>query len=323
MSPAHHLAVARTPLQLFNCIEARDRFHADDVNTLVLVYRKRTDRLLMEGMLDERWTSIVHFELTTLRRNLYPLFLRKLPAVVDTCTIGLPKHLNAHLINTLKPNNVRIIDDGNEMLILAEQLESLIERPPPRSVSGKEESTRFLAKATFFTIHNLEAWVPQERLVRNDYRVFRAAHSMLPKTDEIAFIGSPVYERDLIEKEAFVRALESIGQHFPGRGITYYPHRYEDLPRLTNDVKKLAMTLAQPESILEYAFAKRGHLPQEIISFRSSAVETLRDLYGLQATILAWDLDSIRPDRREMYRTLYKSFHQQQLNVVPLTLLTS
>ncbi len=323
MSRAHHLAAVRTPLQLFNAVEARERFHHLDLNTLVIVYRKQKDRLLMDGMLDGCWDQVIHFELTPLRRNLYPWFLSEFPRSVDTCTIGLPKHLSAHLVNTLCPRQVRIIDDGNEMIIMAKQLDAMIGRRSAWSLLGKREGLQFLAQVTFFTIHAIERWVPPERLVKNDYRIFRAAQGTLPVSNEVAFIGSPVYERDLVDGAQFVQAMQSLRQHYATRDLTYYPHRYEDVDRLASNLEQVGIPLAKPESILEYEFAKRGRLPCEIVSFRSSALETLRDLYDLKATILSWEMDAIRPERQEMYRTLYQSFHQQHLKVVPLASLLS
>ena len=48
---AINLYVARTPLQLFNCREARERFHAAEENRLILAVRQPVDRPLVAEQL--------------------------------------------------------------------------------------------------------------------------------------------------------------------------------------------------------------------------------------------------------------------------------
>ena len=116
----------RTPFQLFNAIEAKNRFHSKDYNILVYLYDKnnKIDKIQFENLITKTdWNQIINYALTSISRiffyKLYHYFDKK---YIDTIYTGSYMPLINFYINRLKPNNITNIDDGQNTFLVIKNI---------------------------------------------------------------------------------------------------------------------------------------------------------------------------------------------------------
>lgn len=310
-----NLYVSRTPLQLLNCIEARDRFHRDAgaANVLLLTYRKPADRRLSEQLLDNSWDRIVHLQINLFSRYFYPALLPlKLGrhSRINFYYTAWLKHLHAHIFNTWHPAHTRLIDDGNEILSLSTRLEQgklFADRPTPwlDRLLRRRRAVAADTRPEYFSLYALP-WVPPERHVLNDYRMLRAKSKHLAQRDLVLFIGSHTYPKHVQDPLIFQGLLQRVRTHFGNRKILYVLHRYEDARCIKPLTESLGFEMIRFDTILECVPLIQGWLPREIATFNSSAADTLRQLYDLPVTIFEIALSRLGPNSdRDKWRQLF------------------
>lgn len=317
------LFVCRTPLQVFNAIEARERFHADDACHLFCVYRRQRDRELMAGMVDDRWAGVRFLPLTLRWRVLYSWFAPQLVTWEErlrACYVGFPKHLAAHLVNCLAPEAVVLFDDGNETLKVAEEIRDRRFRDTWRTrlyrLLGRRVSPCFCYHASLFTIFDLSAYGLPNRVIRNDYRCFKARLRGLPAGDTVWFVGTCVHPRDIPRREVFAGYLAEVAGFYAGKRVRYIPHRYEPLEGLREMLAEAGIEFYRPDTILEYAVANAGEMPAEVATFRSTAVDSLATIYGLPGRVFRIASEDVLPQHRDKYRLLYDDFAGRDMPMV-------
>lgn len=307
-----NLFVVRTPLQLFNATEARDRLHAGERNALLMQYGSAVDRELMEGLLDGGWQAVQRYAFTGLRRRLYAWllapWLRQLgrPQVLY---IGLITHLPLHVANFCAPQSLRLLDDGNETLLIARRLSELRQHPPKRRrwlerLLGQCLDTRVLAGASAFSIYDTEP-LGLPRLV-NDYRVFRQRVGALPARSCTVFIGSNLVGNYFKGEMEFLQVLTEVRERWPGE-LMYCPHRYES-QALRERIQALGFELFLPDTILEHAFMRAGWRPEGLATFRSTAVDTLARIYGLPGVMVEMPRASIIAAKQDELDAVWQTF---------------
>ena len=307
-----NLFVVRTPLQLFNATEARDRLHAGEHNALLMQYGSPVDRELMEGLLDDGWQVVRRYAFTGLRRRFYAWllapWLRQLgrPQVLY---IGLITHLPLHVANFCAPQTLRLLDDGNETLLIARRLAELRHSSPKRRrwlerLFAQRLDTGVLASIKAFSIYNTEP-LGLPRLA-NDYRMFRQRVSDLPVRRCTVFIGSNLVGNYFKGEAEFLQVLSKVRERWQGE-LIYCPHRYES-QQLRDRIRALGFELLLPDTILEHAFMRAGWRPEGLATFRSTAVDTLGRIYGLPGVMIEMPLDSIIADKQNELELVWEAF---------------
>jgi hypothetical protein len=307
-----NLFVVRTPLQLFNAIEARDRLHVGERNALLMQYGSAVDHELMEGLLDDGWQVVRRYAYNGLRRKLYAWllasWLRQLgrPQVLY---IGLITHLPLHVANFCAPQSLRLLDDGNETLLIARRLHELRQHLPRRRLWLERLlrqclDPRALVDATAFSIYDTEP-LGLPRLV-NDYRMFRQRMKSLPTRSCVVFIGSNLVGNYFKGEEEFLQALAAVHERWPGK-LMYCPHRYES-QALRERIQALGFELFLPDTILENAFMYAGWSPESLATFRSTAIDTLARIYGLPGVMVEMPLTSIIAAKLDELDMVWQTF---------------
>jgi len=316
------LTVCRTPLQVFNAQEARERFHAQDQNHLLLVYRKAVDLNQMRSVQDNKWRSTTVIRLTALSRTLYPQILRtRLPTQVDFFYTGLTSNLHAHLANLYqKDAEIRIIDDGNETLLLVDNLRQGKHQAFSPSLGdrllGRRTSQHYLDRALFFSQYDLP--LPSGRVIHNDYRSFKSKVSQLKQTEETVFIGSNLVGNYIRNEEAFDDLIRSLRQRLTGP-LTYILHRYESMEKLGPILKSHNITPIKLDTIVENYFHREGFIPKNVATFRSTAADTLSSLYSVKSIFYTIPQNLIISDeKRNELNNLYRYYENNKNNVVIL-----
>ncbi|MFC6670329.1 hypothetical protein [Marinobacterium aestuariivivens] len=320
-----NLFVSRTPLQLLNCIEARDRFHGtgSTPNVLLLTYRKPADLALCEPLLDGGWNRVIRFRLNAFSRYCYPLLLWRALADsrIDHYYSAWLKHLHAHIFNTWRPARTLLIDDGNEVLIQSSRIEkgelfgmqkaSWLDR-----LLRRRRSIAADVRPAYFTLYELP-WVPAGRHILNDYRALREKGGQLERRDLVLFIGSNTHPKHIRDAAVFTGLLRRVRTHFGDRRLLYVLHRYEDAQRVRALAEPLGFEVVRFDSILECVPLAEGWLPQEVATFNSSAADTLHQLYGLPVTVFEIALDRLGPDsNRDKWQQLYRELAARHPNFI-------
>ncbi len=294
-----NLFLARTPLQLFNCQEARRRFHHGECNVLWAIYRKEVDRRQMLRVCDGHWQEVNCFHLNWVLRNfpkLWVLAHRGLLAEVDVFYTGFSKRLARAVVQCAKPNHATIVDDGNDALVTNRTL-------------GHR------SKVTYFTCFHRE----DRDEILNDYQAFRShLQSKSKASGGIAFIGSPVYPRDILDAKVFVGLMEQVRAHYENESIIYYAHRYENPVQLQYWMKPLDIEVRSPDTILECLLAEASTLPRELATFHSTAIDTLHLIYHLPQRVFAFPSEIVTENRRHTYLAIMASFRDRGVPVTEI-----
>lgn len=320
---ARNLFVIRTPLQLFNATEARDRFHPDDENHLLLYFRKAVDLAQMETLLDDRWQQITRFPFTGVRQQFYPLWLNRIARQLGTVHrlyTGLLSNIPLHLANTLQPEEFWLLDDGNETLLQARQVEQWRTEPGSRPVVslkqrllGRKLDRTICDRLNYFSLYQPPG-VSEQRLVQNDYRSFRSKVARLPKREAICFIGSNLVPQYLAESD-FLALMREVVAFYAPQPVSYCAHRYES-DALLAAVADCGLQVVKYPTILEYAFVQQGYVPATVATFRSTALDTLHRLYGVKQQIFSFDLSLLaQPEQQQEYRDLLRNYAQNNIPV--------
>ena len=316
------LFICRTPFQLFNAQEARDRFHAGSDNQLILIYRKKIDLEQMLSVKDEHWPHCTQLHLNFATRVFYPLWLKH--AVSGTPShiyTALTTNIHAHIANTFYDNaKITLLDDGNETLLV----EKLIKEGGHRQVKqslinrllGRRTKLDYLERASFFTQYKIS--LNNNEVIENDYRVFRERTKNLPKTQETLFIGSNLVGNYIADTEIFIDLLRQVRDHLPGE-LSYAFHRYENKKKITPHLLKLGIKPVSFNTIIEQQFLEDGRVPQLIATFRSTAADSLSSLYGTDTVFFEIPERAITDEaKRSECRRLYAYYRESGRQVILL-----
>jgi hypothetical protein len=321
-----NLFIARTPLQLFNCIEAKNRFHDKEENTLFYQYQRQVDKIQMENLIDSsQWSRVVPYPLTLYSKFFFPLYLRGLKEEylfkISYCYYGVYNSIVSYLINSIQPQKLIIVDDGVKTLGIARNLEAkrIQKQNLFKTIRDKflNSNRDFLYDSTFFSIYSLEEYQIENGVILNDYRMFKKGLLALPLQDVLYFIGTNLNEKILKNGESFERYLQKVLSYYRDKKIIYILHRYEDIDFIENLAKKYGFDYVKFSNILEVEIAKAGFLPKEFATFGSSAIETLALLYtDCDYKVFSIDSKDIKENKVEAMEKLYQSFREKGYEVI-------
>lgn len=322
-----NLFIARTPLQLFNCIEAKKRFHKGEQNILFYQYQRLVDKNQMESLIEvDEWNSIIVYPLNWQRRIFSYFYIRMIKNryknKIERCYIGVFNSIINVLINTIYPKKIVILDDGTKTLGIAKNMET--QKINSRNSLFKTIRNRFfntnrdyLYRASFFSIYPLDEYIINNEVVLNDYRVFKESLSNIPVADRIYFIGTNLNEKILKSDEVFEANLQKVIAFYKNKKMIYILHRYENIEYIANLAKKYKFDYVKFDNILEVEIAKAGFLPTEFATFGSSAIETLPLLYpNSEYRVFYLESKDILEHKQQVMEELYNSFERKGYEVI-------
>ncbi|RYY80803.1 MAG: hypothetical protein EOO69_01195 [Moraxellaceae bacterium] len=284
------VCVVRTPLQLFNAIEACQRFHQHDLKYLIVVAGSNIDLQMMQAMItsDQDWTAVETVIFQGWHKHFYGWQLNRwLMALkpVKAVYIGMIRHVPLHTVNILQPKQVWILDDGNESLMIARQLVKWQQQKIKWQQRWQDQilslqlTPNRLLKANFFSAFEIPV-VPNQ-LVHNDYQCFKVKVHDLPVRSDVLVIGSNLVGTYLKNESILLLRLKNLRQHLPSNVPHWYaPHRYETAQSI-DKIQQLGYYIYQPSGILEYSQLQQGWRFSASYSIRSTAIETLHKIYGI------------------------------------------
>lgn len=286
------LFIVRTPLQLFNAIEAKERFFQENIkNELLIVYGSEKDLEIIKVMLGEQsgWDRIIYQKFYGLSKKTYAWNLRKYFIEKDYLDIftGMIYHIPLHLMNTLNSKNNWLLDDGNETRLIIKNLNEGIYYQTNRSkkILGINQNVQILKKLKIFTLY--DDLSTKHEIIKNDYRVFRSkVRSLAIRKSTSLLIGSNLIGTYILSAEKYLEFLKKFKERNSSVEIWYAPHRY--LPKhLLQDIEEIGYKIFSYDTILELAQVQQGWCFEEYTSVRSTAIDTLEVLYGIQGKYIS------------------------------------
>lgn len=328
----YNLFLVQTPFQLFNAIEAKNRFHHDEKNILIIIDKGKQKNLEQINKIldyDNEWFKIVQIEFVTkLQRLLYPLFIRsiidKLNSLkINNIYVALYRNIAAHIINSVKYEKSIIYDDGNNIFKTISFLNNNKKksfhffRKMISTLVFRKTDIDFIYKSTIFTLFDISLFENiRNEVVQNDFSYFKTKIKNLQKEEDVFFIGSRMIDNG-ISKDIFESSLKNVVEYYRTVNINviYVPHRYEDIEYLGSLSKELKFILTPFSSIIEFEFIMKGIDPSKVSTFRSTAVDTLKIIYNTDVRIFKIGLDKIEKTKQEEFKLVYRNFENKKYDL--------
>lgn len=328
--------IVRSPLQLFNCVEASKRYDCG-AKILVILFRKEVDRKLMEQVVqggDVVWDRVV---LGDIRSNLKQIALLadllRSASTIRYCFIGDTTHILNIYVNSIVPEKVVLVDDGastyrRAMTVVTRSFEKLNRHQQPIHplLRFTDRVLRlgpaYLARASFFTMYRrIQEYSPDLEVVHNDYRFFRQRVAQLPVRDEILFIGCDIRRYVLKQQERFEFYLAAAAKYYRGRDWTYVLHRKENESpaqrALMEDYgRKYGFRVVIYDMILEQQILHQGWRPAEVATFYSSAIDTLQAIYSPRTTVFELRNEDLLDVSKFELAEMLKHYREMEMNIV-------
>jgi len=323
------ISLARTPFQLFNCIEAIKEFNRKGSNIVICIYKNEVDKKLFNEILEGYlWTKIYFFKLDTINKLFFPFILNKILKryeKIEFCFFGLITSYIVHSINQINAKNNILIDDGNETFLIANNIKNNKYKDKFRNslgnkILGINLSLDFIIELKIFTFFNLDSYFLNNVILKNNFNNFKESIDTLPEEKEIFFIGSNLID-SYISKQYFENIIKNVIEYYSDYKITYIPHRYEDLKYLLKISEKFNFKIKKFSTILELAILQYGRKPHGLISIRSTALETIGYLYDIDfLNIIQIDTEMLLKKEQILeYKNLYKNYKQKNISLIDIT----
>lgn len=323
------LFIARTPFQLFNCIEAKGTFENIGKCYLLCIYKKEVDRTLMEKMIKpEAWESVFFLQLTSWNRLFYPLkfrnFLNTLQGV-KYCFFGLTTFMISHCINTIRAERNVLLDDGNEIFSIAKKISNKeifhIGKMQKfyNILLARKVNFSYIKDMSIFSFFDLTSYKLDNVIIHNDYHVFKEKVLALPRVKEVFFIGSNLIDT-YMDKEFFEESMKKVMEYYRDLKVIYVLHRYEDNEYMESLGNKLGFEVIRFPIILEMAMTEYGKIPEKVATFRSTALETIGYLYApIAMEVFEIDIERLlKADQKDEYVSLYSNYRKKNIPIVNL-----
>lgn len=328
----HNLFLVQTPFQLFNAIEAKNRFHTNEKNILIIIHKgnqKNLDQINEILDYDNEWYDVIYIDFVTkIQRFFYPIFIKsiikKLNALkINNIYVALYRNVAAHIINSVKHKNTVIYDDGNNIFKTINFLNKnkkksfYIFRKIVSVLLLRKIGIDFIYDSTIFTLFDISLFKNiKNKIIQNDFSYFKTRIKNLDKEEDVFFIGSRMIGNGISE-DVFEASLEEVVRFYKKRNknVKYIPHRYEEIEYLDRLSHKLKFVLTPFSSIIEFEFIMKGIDPSEVATFRSTAVDTLQIIYNPKVRIFRIGLDKIEKIKREEFTLVYKNFENKKYEI--------
>lgn len=280
------LFIIRTPLQLFNAIEAKNRFFDVSIkNELLVVYGSEKDLVIIKKMLVEfnDWDRIIFQKFYGVGKRFYAFQLKKYFKINEYLDIftGMIYHIPLHLMNTLSSKNYWLLDDGNETRLIVKNLNDgqYYKNDKSKFFLGINQNPSVLKQLKIFTLYSgLET---NHQVCHNDYRMFKQKVASLEvHQNSCLIIGSNLVGTYLENESCYLEILERLKFKEKDLELWYAPHRY--MPEETvKKIEQMGYLIFKYDCILEIAQMLQGWRFEKYFSIRSTAIDTLNVLYGI------------------------------------------
>ena len=112
--------------------------------------------------------------------------------------------------------------------------------------------------------------------------------------------------------------MSAVKKYYGDLVVQYCAHRYEP-DRLLTEIGALGFETVRHDTILENVFFKTGQKPAEISTLRSTALDTLAQLYGITPRVFSFDLDRINGvEKKFEFERLIQDYKNRSIDITHL-----
>ena len=277
------------------------------------------------------WEEVVFFPLYPIKNQISAMsrfFTRKIQ--VERIFIGdSTKFINFVINKFIKPKLCVMVDDGASTLSLApfiadRKLHLRKKNLAPQSSqlskikSWAGLAPTYLYDARFFTIYDLKKFGLQNRTDLNTLDYCRSKLKEKSINQETWFIGSN-FRGDLLAKpESYEKLIAHLSELEDLTRVIYIPHRKEPDDYLAVLASRYGFTVRRFTTIIEIEVLNATALPKRIISFGSSAINTLNHLISRPTTVYQVPDAILAEHRRQVLTELYEVCKENGYTMIEL-----
>ncbi len=320
-----NIFLVKSPLQLLNAIEAKYHFKLDEDDSVLIIMgdSKSRTQIINLAKMHNQWANIILLNAVDLfLGNPYknpkeefssrvPLFrssffniwrinrLAKYVEHVNNIFVGDINYVYMrHFLNITPHEKTVLLDDGTATIDVARKRRE-------GEIGSKPKLSKKLKLAAKTTLQGLKDQHPQEvcffstydvvgnerdEAIKNNFEYLRSQSCNVEKIDTIYFLGSPLYEGDVMTKDQYLTHVKRVVDYFKGQSFLYVAHRREDKDKLEQIKNALNIEVCFFDYPIEYQLAMVGPRPAILASFVSSALDNLRLIMGDQLKIISFSL---------------------------------
>ncbi|MEZ6091022.1 MAG: hypothetical protein R3C05_23975 [Pirellulaceae bacterium] len=243
----------------------------------------------------------VGFRLTATR------YLRQIPTA-DAIYVGSFQTAQCHLINSIRHNQLVLLDDGCGIHAVLNQIKNSSNHTPwSHRLTFRKGNLPEPSSLKVFSCFDVD-W-PHSLLTRNDYRCLRRRlqEEIAVRSDEAVFICQPIaneigFSADYDYLRSMVLAQTKC------KSLRFINHPKDPNPLQEGD------TLPYP---IELFGLQEGYLPKYFVTFCSSAIQTLKIIYNRPSLCLEIPSLNIPMNVQDHLRTIYRDYRSNGLHVIP------
>ena len=291
----------RTPIHYYNALEAKQHLCKNEKHILVVLSDYPPTIQQLAGIIDAgHWSTIYmpwksqspYTKFKTLNRvfNITrPILLWKILKIIsnsDQIFWGNYNSIWLRYFLAQKKNNVIILDDGFAALSISKYIhKNKLLFNKSTGFSGLTErlfvttsSHIELSRLTFFTSFKNISPLIDERATYTNYPFLKSqSRTDGPNQKTMYFIGQPLILLSILDKETYVRNINSIFEYYEKKGMKcfYVPHR----SAIHNYIPKNWNTLYFNLPLEGLVFHDTQQLPKIMASFYSSALYYVNKFY--------------------------------------------
>lgn len=301
--------LARTPLQVINCNEAKKEFNINDSHSVLILFTDYKPSLtqILNNIHYQNWKK-VHclFQIFDKKNKLLFIFqkfvglikLLSLSRRYNNCEYLFVGHIDdawmRFIIKRVKYKKLVLLEDGVATIDIAgrrlnSSLNSEFPMPPgkkSRKIFGNDSFEYYLLgkqrlilrQITFFTAYNNILISPQDELIENRFSHLKSNKKPdQVKKREVWFIGQPLLERGIISKDDFKGILQRIKKVWRnGYSYFYVAHRSSRIP---NAIYEEGFSLLRFDDPIEKVLVTNNSIPGVIGSVNSAALLNISKIF--------------------------------------------
>jgi len=328
------------PLELLGAIEAKNQFN---ISESILVYscKDNADKKTIEYLIEVHsdWSEVIFIK----SKPYYGLFWVKL---IKKLQKNHYEHLftrafstAAYFIHNLSYHKHYLLDDGMATINISKEFISngnLTKRfslfRGQDNVGLKYTFISFIYKTfkiyvekdvnsvNFFTFYSLEETQNQTTVLNKMQwlKQLKKPTSSIKSKEVIYVIGTNVVGAKILSLKEYLKTILLIKEHYPTKKICYIPHLREE-DSFIDSIKEHGISIQKNKFTIELDFILNNSIPYHIAGTISTALITLKKIYGDQIKVDYFNFDFSKISSKN-HQTLVEIYKYQNKFINPIHL---
>lgn len=168
----------------------------------------------------------------------------------------------------------------------------------------------------FTMLRSIKPYDGQKIVYHSFDRLKQISNEKEYQNDTIIFLGSKIVEANIVTTYSYLHTIESLLQKYSDKKVIYIPHRAENIIKLDSLRSKYNNLIIKKINIpIEIFFALNNPLPNNVISFYSAGLVSLKILYE-NLNIIAIKCDYSLSEYKDIIDIVYEDLNNYKINTV-------